>query len=124
MAPEVGTSSSLVVADPNALQIIFRNLIENTARHAQAPVAHARVSLEHRGREVWVTFVDDGKGFEGDGGRLGSLFFRGARSQGAGVGLYLIHSLMDLMGGRAEFNPGTGRGFETRLHFRSAEDAT
>lgn len=124
MAPEVINSPSLVVADPSALQIIFRNLIENTARHAQASVAHARVTLESQGREVSLTFADDGKGFDGDSGRLGSLFFRGSRSQGAGVGLYLIHSLMDLMGGRAEFNSGHGRGFEARLHFRRAEDGS
>lgn len=113
----------LVLADPSALQIIFRNLIENTARHAQSQSARARVSLESRPREVCVAFADDGSGFEGDDRRLGSLFFRGSRSHGAGVGLYLIQTLMELMGGRAEFNTNHGSGFETRLHFRRAEDA-
>lgn len=117
-----GAEAPLVLADPSALQIIFRNLIENTARHAKSAEARARVSLDTSPTGVCIAFRDDGQGFEGDRRRLGSLFFRGQRSQGAGVGLYLIQSLMQLMGGRAEFNTGDGPGFETRLHFRRAED--
>jgi signal transduction histidine kinase len=115
--------SPLVLADPSALQIIFRNLVENTARHSQSSAAQARVRFDRGAQDVCVTFADDGVGFSGERRHLGMLFFRGARSQGAGVGLYLVQSLMQLMGGRAEFNVGSGRGFETRLHFRRAEDA-
>jgi signal transduction histidine kinase len=120
--PAPGPDSPVVLADPSALQIIFRNLIENTARHASAAAAHARVAIDSREDGICVAFTDDGQGFAGDGRHLGSLFFRGARSQGAGVGLYLVRSLMQLMGGRAEFNTGPGPGFETRLHFRRAEE--
>lgn len=112
----------LVLADPSALQIIFRNLIENTARHARAERARAHVRFERRAEEVCVSFADDGAGFTEDAAKLGSLFYRGSRSQGAGVGLYLIQTLMRLMGGRAEFNAAPARGFETRLHFRRAEE--
>jgi signal transduction histidine kinase len=113
----------LVLADPSALQIIFRNLVENTARHARSESPRAQVSLHADTREVCVSFADDGQGFEGDTRRLGSLFFRGTRSQGAGVGLYLVQTLMELMGGHAEFR-ARAPGFETRLHFKRAEDAT
>lgn len=112
----------LVLADPSALQIIFRNLVENTARHARTERARAHVRLERHAEEVCVSFADDGAGFTEDAAKLGSLFFRGSRSQGAGVGLYLIQTLMRLMGGRAEFNAAAARGFETRLHFRRAEE--
>lgn len=112
----------LVLADPSALQIIFRNLVENTARHAQAERAQAHVRFERRADEVCVSFADDGAGFTEDATQLGALFYRGARSHGAGVGLYLIQALMRLMGGRAEFNAAPARGFETRLHFRRAEE--
>ena len=56
--------------------------------------------------------------------RLGALFFRGQRSQGAGVGLCLIRMLMQRMGGWAEFDSRPGAGFETRLHFRRAEESS
>ena len=114
-----GGPAAAVLADPSALRIIFRNLIENTARHSQS--AQARVRVERRDATVCVSFADTGEGFSGDPRSLGALFFRGARSQGAGVGLYLVQSLMHLMGGRAEFASG-GPGFETRLHFRRAEE--
>ncbi len=110
----------LVLADPSALRIIFRNLIENTARHSHS--AQARVRVERRDSTVCVSFADTGEGFSGDARSLGALFFRGARSQGAGVGLYLVQSLMHLMGGRAEFGSAAGAGFEARLHFRRAEE--
>lgn len=120
--PAPADDAPLVLADPSALQIIFRNLVENTARHSQTPGAQAHVRVERLTDEVCVSFADDGAGFSEDARKLGALFFRGSRSQGAGVGLYLIQTLMHLMGGRAEFNASPARGFETRLHFRRAEE--
>lgn len=117
-----GADRPLVLADPSALQIIFRNLVENTARHSQAQNARARVRIDRGKETICVSFADDGEGFNGDERKLGALFFRGTRSQGAGVGLYLVQSLMHLMGGRAEFNVGANQGFEARLHFRPAEE--
>jgi signal transduction histidine kinase len=113
---------ALVLADRSALEIIFRNLIENTARHSDSTPARARIAARENGAEVVVSFTDAGRGFAGEAQRLGSLFFRGQRSQGAGVGLYLIRMLMQRMGGRAEFDSRPGAGFETRLHFRRAEE--
>lgn len=113
---------ALVLADRSALEIIFRNLIENTARHSDSTPARARIAARENGAEVVVSFTDAGRGFAGEAQRLGSLFFRGQRSQGAGVGLYLIRTLMQRMGGHAEFASRPGAGFETRLHFRRAEE--
>ncbi|HSC06351.1 MAG TPA: HAMP domain-containing sensor histidine kinase [Steroidobacteraceae bacterium] len=113
---------ALVLADRSALEIIFRNLIENTARHSDSTPARARIAARENGAEVVVSFTDAGRGFAGEAQRLGSLFFRGQRSQGAGVGLYLIRMLMQRMGGHAEFDSRPGAGFETRLHFRRAEE--
>jgi signal transduction histidine kinase len=113
---------ALVLADRSALEIIFRNLIENTARHSDSTPARAHIASRENGTEVVVSFTDAGRGFAGEARRLGSLFFRGQRSQGAGVGLYLIRMLMQRMGGYAEFDSRPGAGFETRLHFRRAEE--
>jgi signal transduction histidine kinase len=112
----------LVLADPSALQVIFRNLMENTMRHAQAEAAHARVSVADDGGHLCVSFTDDGRGFGGDSRQLGSLFFRGAGSHGAGVGLYLIRTLMTRMGGRVVFNAQPGNSFVTQLYFLRAEE--
>jgi signal transduction histidine kinase len=70
-----------------------------------------------------VSFLDAGEGFGGDPAQLGSLFVRGERSRGAGVGLYLVRSLMERMGGRAEFSSRPGTGFETLLYFQRADES-
>ena len=122
LSPAAGQDGALVLADRSALEIIFRNLIENTVRHSNSTPARARIAAQQDGAELVVSFTDAGQGFGGDAQRLGALFFRGQRSQGAGVGLYLIRMLMQRMGGRAEFDSRPGAGFETRLHFRRAEE--
>lgn len=115
---------ALVLADRNALKVIVRNLVENTLRHSQASPAQARIAIESAPATVTVSFADQGRGFSGDPLQLGTLFFRGERSQGAGVGLYLIRMLMRRMGGDAEYRSRSGAGFETRLTFRRAEEPT
>ncbi len=118
------SANPLVLADPNALQIILRNLVENTVRHSQTVPARAHISIVEEPAHLCVTFADEGRGFTGDTRQLGSLFFRGAASHGAGVGLYLIRTLMERMHGRATFAPRPGSGFETRLYFRRSEEVT
>ena len=120
--PAAADAGAFVLADRSALEIIFRNLIENTVRHSESSPARAQIAAREDGAEVVVSFTDGGQGFGGDTEKLGSLFYRGQRSQGAGVGLYLIRMLMQRMGGRAEFASRPGAGFETRLHFRRAEE--
>jgi signal transduction histidine kinase len=109
-------------ADPGALQVILKNLLENSRRHAGSAASErapsVRLTAERRAGWVVLHYRDDGPGFTGDHRRLGRLFYKGHDSPGAGVGLYLVSMLMKRMGGRAEF---AGRsGFETELWFRHA----
>jgi len=104
-----------VRADPGALQVILRNLIENSLRHSGRDPVEIRVGASPAvGGRVVLVVGDNGEGFHGDITTLGSLFGRGGRSTGAGVGLYLVRVLTDRMGGRVEFL-NASRGFETRL---------
>ena len=90
----------IVEADPTAVQIIFKNLLENSLRHSEKDHVRIqiRVSLEKTGW-VHVLVEDDGLGYSGDQKKLGKLFQKGAHSQGTGVGLYLVHALMKRMKG-------------------------
>jgi len=121
--PADAIPGALVLADRSALEIIFRNLIENTVRHSQSTTPRARITAHEHDAGLVVSFADHGEGYGGDPAELGSLFLRGERSRGAGVGLYLIRSLMHRMGGRAEFSSNPGSGFETHLYFQRAEDS-
>ncbi len=106
-----------ILADSTAVQLIIRNLLDNVVRHSGQKQARLRVwSEDSSPKRLTVHFQDNGGGLGGArDSRLGSLFYRGERSQGAGVGLYLIKTLMERMGGNARFTAADG--FKASLEF-------
>ncbi len=94
----LGEGATEVMADELALNMIFRNLIENTQRHNPGT---KKVSVTSRldGLLIEVTYDDHGKKFKGPVERLGELFYKFESSKGSGIGLYLIKSLMKKMHG-------------------------
>jgi signal transduction histidine kinase len=107
-----------VFADAGALQMILRNLVENSVRHSGATPVSVRLTAALRGDYVVLEYHDNGNGLTGTLPPLGKLFARGAHSSGAGVGLYLVRRLMQRMGGRARFNTAPGEGYRCELLFR------
>jgi signal transduction histidine kinase len=102
-----------VLADAHAVQVIFRNILENAATHGGANTL--MVSSEVAEESVAITFSDNGSGSAEPIKKLSRLFYKGKNSKGTGVGLYLLKSLMKQMNGRAEF--ASGQGFTVRLVF-------
>ena len=105
-----------VEADSSAIQVILRNLLENSIRHSRRDQVKVRIGSRMEGGQVAVFFRDNGSTFDGDPSQLGRIFEKGAESQGAGVGLYLVRTLMERMGGHAVFNGSEG--FEVTLWFK------
>ena len=106
--------------DPTALQIIFKNLIENAVRHSGQEQVKIQVTIEPiASRQVRVLLRDRGQGYWGEQKSLGVLFRKGPGSPGTGVGLYLVRTLMERMKGRVSFSAveSSGRGFEVGLIF-------
>ena len=107
-----------VKADAAALQLILRNLVENSVRHSRVTPVSVRFTASRHGGFVVLEYQDNGLGVAAGTGRLGRLFGRGAASPGAGVGLYLVRRLMQRMHGRARFDTAPGEGFRAELWFR------
>ncbi len=107
-----------VQADAAALQLILRNLVENSVRHSRVTPVSVRFTASRHGRFVVLEYQDNGQGVAAGTGRLGRLFGRGQASPGAGVGLYLVRRLMQRMRGRALFDTAPGEGFRAELWFR------
>jgi signal transduction histidine kinase len=107
-------SELLVQADTSALQVILKNLFENSLRHARQDTLQIQLRAASEGGRVELKVRDNGRGADSD--KLGKLFEKGAQSQGAGVGLYLVRVLMERMGGKARFEGH--QGFETTLVFK------
>jgi signal transduction histidine kinase len=107
-----------IQADAGALQLIVRNLVENSVRHAQVNPVTVRLTASQRGDQLVLEYEDNGCGVAAGAGRLGRLFGRGPDSSGAGVGLYLVRRLMQRMGGKSHFNTTPAAGFRAELWFQ------
>jgi signal transduction histidine kinase len=107
-----------IQADAAALQMILRNLIENSVRHARVNPVSVRLTAAVHASRLVLAYQDNGLGVLPGAGRLGRLFGRGPQSSGAGVGLYLVRRLMQRMGGAVKFNTAPGEGFRAELAFR------
>ncbi len=113
---QVDINDAVVLADQFALQTILRNLLDNTVRHGRSTDQIIQVRSVVDGDKIHIIYQDNGCGFVGDTKNLGKLFHKGAESQGAGVGLYLIQTLMDRMGGHVKFS--SPQGFQADMCFK------
>ncbi|HEY3786470.1 MAG TPA: HAMP domain-containing sensor histidine kinase [Steroidobacteraceae bacterium] len=107
-----------VLADPLALDVVVRNLVEN-AISAVTPVGGGTITLGARrlDGEVELSVKDTGVGFRpADGARLFEKFTRlhpggGSSYYGTGLGLFIVRRLMQLAGGRVSaHSAGVGQG--------------
>jgi signal transduction histidine kinase len=97
----IADDAAEVLADELSLNMIFRNLFENTRRHNES-ASKVRIEVIRVGHTVEVNYDDFGKKFGGDAGHLGELFYKFHSSKGSGIGLYLIKNLMRKMDGSFE----------------------
>jgi signal transduction histidine kinase len=104
--------------DTAAIQLILRNLVENSLRHGDREPIRIHVTAQRAGNGVELHYRDDGRGFAGDPAQLGQLFRRGGASRGTGVGLYLVRVLMERMHGAVRFAHAQDGGFAATLRFQ------
>lgn len=91
-----------IKGDELALQLIFKNLFENTLNHS--PKAKAKITIIDEGNTVKLLYCDGGQ-FNGDDKKLGELFYKHNSRKGTGIGLYLINKLVKAMKGDCELKP-------------------
>jgi two-component system, OmpR family, sensor kinase len=114
--------SAYVDADENQLRRIFANLLRNAIVHTPAgsPIA---VTLTRDGREAVVQVRDHGPGLPpGDTAAVFERFWRSSASRGradggAGLGLAIVHAVVEAHGGHVDAAnvPGGGAVFTVRL---------
>lgn len=98
---DVAADAQEVLADELSLNMIFRNLFENTLRHNKN-ASSVLIKARRKGHNVEILYDDFGAKFEGDLSHLGDLFYKFNSSKGSGIGLYLIKNLMRKMQGHFE----------------------
>ena len=116
MKLEYRLDDAFITADLTALTIIFRNIFDNAIKYTQSQPAVLNISGTKNGERYTFTIQHQNSNFKGETEHLGKLFYRGQNSLGAGVGLYLIQTLMNNMKGSATFQANTNE-FTSTLHF-------
>lgn len=120
---DVAPGLPAILADAAAVQMILRNLLENSVRHGGVRPVHVSIAARAREGGVVIDYRDSGRGIQGDPAALGQLFGRGGDSRGSGVGLYLVRALMHRMGGQVRFaSGGDAGGFQALLQFSAARE--
>jgi signal transduction histidine kinase len=97
---------------------VFKNLLTNAIVHNDGPVTEVTVSVTVADGAVAVRVADNGPGIPDD--RKDTIFEDGEKgldSEGTGLGLYLVQTLVDRYGGdvRVEDNEPTGAVFVVEL---------
>lgn len=105
----------LVMADPRRMRVVFDNLIGNAVKYSNEG-GRVEVSLTHKNREVITEIRDWGVGIpKYQHSRIFEKFFRSSniskyRTEGVGVGLYLVKAILKHFGGEVWFNSQEGEG--------------
>ena len=100
-----------VYADPDKIEQVLTNLVENAAKYADPQSLHVTGGLENG--QVSVAVSDRGEGIpDSDLPRVFTKFFRRAetRPTGSGLGLWISRGLVEAHGGRLVVESAVGHG--------------
>jgi PAS domain S-box-containing protein len=101
--------------DPDKVDQILGNLIENAVRHGAGTVTVV-VEPAAGGDAVAVSVQDEGEGIAPDlASRVFRQFWRGKRRGGTGLGLYIVKGLVEAHGGAITVGRAPGGGAEFRF---------
>ncbi|MEK7620713.1 MAG: PAS domain-containing sensor histidine kinase [Patescibacteria group bacterium] len=108
-------SAPSISADPNLLRMVFQNLLSNAVKYT--PVRGQITCVLVFGKdEVEIRVGDTGIGIPKDQqGKIFEKLFRAdnakkSDTEGTGLGLYIVKSIMDAFGGRVWFESEEGKG--------------
>lgn len=106
-----------VRADEDKLREVIVNLIGNSLKYTDTGFVNVEALTE--GKNVKVSITDSGRGISKDDipklfnkfGRLDNSFVTAAESGGTGLGLYIVKSIVEAMGGKVGVSSeGVGKG--------------
>jgi signal transduction histidine kinase len=124
-APDFGAGFPKIYADPDKVEQVLTNLVENACKYASA--GQLSIAGAWTAGDVSVTVTDSGEPIPaGELAKVFTKFFRRreARPSGSGLGLWISRGLAEAHGGRleAESNEPHGTSFRLTLPLIDLED--
>lgn len=108
-----------LVTDAYRMAVVLENLLSNAIKYRDASKKNNYLSIALRVKEsdVEITFRDNGIGIDTDlVPRIFNMFFRGTeKSDGAGLGLYIVKESVEKLGGRIEVQSVKNIGSEFKI---------
>ena len=121
-----GTIPSVTVSGNEMLDAVFRNLLQNAIQHNDTAVPELSVSVDRDDDTVRVAIADNGPGVpESQREEIFGKGEKGLESEGSGIGLYLVYTLVHSYGGSVwvEDNDPEGAVFIVELPVVESADA-
>ncbi len=107
-----------IEVDEFALQLIMKNLLENTRIHTTSKKIQIKITEDQN--TLLFSYFDHGE-FKGDIEKLGTIFYKHNSTKGSGIGLYLSQKLLEKMDGDLRISPRSG-GLQFDLTFKRSEE--
>ncbi|PCI19988.1 hypothetical protein COB64_02745 [Candidatus Wolfebacteria bacterium] len=119
------TTLPTIQADPEAVQMIFQNLLSNAVKYTPSGGTVA-LSLEKEGPDILITVSDTGYGIaKSQHSKIFSKLFRAYNARkhdtdGNGLGLYIVKSIVEQAGGKIWFESKEDKGstFYVKIPFK------
>jgi signal transduction histidine kinase len=100
-------------ADPDKIDQVVGNLVENALRHGAGTVT---ITVEPFETGAAVSVEDEGEGIPPEtAARVFTRFWRGNRGRGTGLGLYIVKGLVEAHGGSVEVGRAASGGASFRF---------
>lgn len=115
---EAQNHQTSIEVDEFALQLIIKNLLENTRIHTLSKTIHIVVSENKK--YIHFSYFDHGQ-FHGDIEKLGTIFYKHNSTKGSGIGLYLSQRLLEKMDGNLTITKRDD-GLQFDLTFKRSEE--
>ena len=119
-------TSVQILGDKSGLQQVFINLINNAAKFSPEE-GSVNIRVSETEEEVLIEIADNGVGIPQDAiAYLFERFYRAknvtiAEIPGSGIGLYIVKSIVDELGGRIEVNSVIDQGTTFTLHLQRGD---
>lgn len=104
-----------ILADPSLIRVVLENLLDNAIRYIKDK-GGVEISLAQKNKEVYFKIRDNGVGIPNEDQKyIFQKFFRASNvlkyeTQGSGLGLYIVKSIIERSGGTIGFESQEGKG--------------